>query len=116
MVPRIKSVIAIALILVLCHAALNQGAARVVQSGKNNPVNPPVEVGGYRPTKSPNNISYDFIVAPPFGYGYGWFAPCVLWSWNLMQPFRLHRPRPIGPPMRISPQIAPLPGFPSPFR
>jgi hypothetical protein len=115
MSPRIKPMIAIALILVLCHVALDQGEAKVVRSGKNGPVNPPVEVGGYRPTKaSPGNISYDIIVGAPLGYG--WFAPCVLWSWNLVRPFRLHGHRPVARMFWRPLRVGPLPGFPPPFR
>jgi len=114
MAPRIKPAIAIALILVLCHAALNQGVARVVRSGKNSPVNPPVEVGGHRPTKLPDNISYNLVVGLPFDYG--WFSPCVQWSWNLVRPFHRHRHRPFGLLIRTPPRIAPLPGFPPLFR
>jgi len=115
MSPRIKPVMALTLILVLCLVARHQGEAKVVRSGNNGPVNPPVEVGGYRPTKtSPGNIAYDVIVGTPADYG--WFSPCVLWSWNLVRPFRWHSHRPVAPMLRTSPRFGPLPGFPPPFR
>jgi hypothetical protein len=53
MLPRIRPIITVVLILVLCRAALNQGEAKVISGGRNVPVNPPVEVGGYRTGLTP---------------------------------------------------------------
>ena len=85
---RIKPVIAIAMILVLCHAALDRGEAKVVRSDKNGPVNSPVEVGGQRPaTPSSGKIAPPPVYYPPLAYYppppvyyapplyYGYYAP-----------------------------------------
>jgi|SRR4051794_8555353 hypothetical protein len=115
MMPRIRPMVAIVLILVFCRAAMDQGEAKVVHSGKNGPINPSVEEGGYHlPSGPPIDIPYSYIGAMQSGYG--WFSPCVLWSWNLFSPFRPHRHRPIAPLIRVSPRQAPLMRLPAPVR
>jgi hypothetical protein len=113
MLPHIKRFIIAAFVLVLCHAAVDQGSATVVRDGKNGPANPAVEAGGHHPmTKQPPAVPYSLIGA--LGDGAQWCMPRFAWPWRMFDTFPRHshsasgRFRAIQPGDRL-PGLPPLP-------
>jgi hypothetical protein len=88
MEPRIRRLLASAVVLVLFQMAM--GKATVIRDGKTGPVNPAVQAGGQRlQAKQPSNIPYSLIGA--IRSDYQWFTPCFIWPWRILGAFPWHR-------------------------
>jgi len=99
MYPRIRPIVAAAVVLVLCRAPAHQGAARIIRDGKDRPTNPAVEAGGYplpfrRDDTGPLVIPYSLIGA--IWAENRWLPPCIVWPWRIASPFPMYLPNVIG--------------------
>jgi hypothetical protein len=91
-------IIAAALVLVICLAALDQAKARVVRDDQGAPANPAVEAGGHRLLTAPSpSVPYSLIGA--MANEDRWVGACSIWPWKLLDRFSL---RPGGARARMT--------------
>jgi hypothetical protein len=91
--PPLQHLIATALVLVVCHAAFNQAAAKVVRDNKGKPANPAIEAGGHHLlTASSAQFPYSLIGAT--ANDERWIGACNIWPWKSLDAFALHRHTP----------------------
>jgi hypothetical protein len=88
--PRIQYIIVTALALVVCRAAFDQAAAKVVRDNKGTPANPAIEAGGHHlATTSSPQFPYSLIGAT--ANEDRWIGTCSIWPWQSLDSFFLHR-------------------------
>jgi hypothetical protein len=96
MYPRIRLIIFLAAVLVLCRAMVDRGEATVIHDGKTGQFNPAVEAGGQLlPTKEKDKQSqgiFPYSLIGSLKTESTWFPPCVVWPWRVFSPVHRYRP------------------------
>src|SRR5271165_4622600 len=94
MCPRIRPIMAAAVVLVLCRAAVDQGTAKIIRNGKDGPVHAAAEAGGHPlPLRGNDNgppVVIPYTLIGPISAENGWFPPWVVWPWRMVSPFPMH--------------------------
>jgi hypothetical protein len=88
--PRIHHFIAIALVLVVGHAAFDQAGAKVVHDGKGAPANPAIEMGGLHVPAGPS-AQFPYSLVGAIANQNRQVGACDVWSWRSSDRFALHR-------------------------